>query len=165
MPIRKNCQFRSVKPPGASQDQHAIVTESVTVISLTRIPPSEPISYRMSMPFDEVPKSVLAHIVDVHCHPTDSETPHDVMEALPITICAMATQQSDQSLVRNLASRYPGKVIPCFGDFTWRLSLSQAISHSGNLRQDRISPVVHPLDQAPRSGIFIKARALSTITP
>lgn len=61
------------------------------------------------------PKSVLAHVVDVHCHPTDSPIITEVMESLPIRICAMATRGSDQKLVKNLAEAYPAKVIPCFG--------------------------------------------------
>lgn len=59
---------------------------------------------------------VLRHITDVHCHPTDSEISTEEMMALPITICAMATRQSDQILVAELARAYPQKVIPCFGE-------------------------------------------------
>lgn len=62
---------------------------------------------------------VLRHIVDVHCHPTDApEGVSDAsMESLEITICAMSTMPSDQAKVRNLALRYPDKVVPCFGQF------------------------------------------------
>jgi hypothetical protein len=37
------------------------------------------------------------------------------MERLGITICAMATMQSDQDKVKALALRFPEKVVPCFG--------------------------------------------------
>ncbi|KAI0964243.1 hypothetical protein AcW1_001106 [Taiwanofungus camphoratus] len=65
------------------------------------------------------PPSVLRHVVDVHCHPTDSAFSPEAMAALPIRICAMATRQSDQGLVRALAEAYPGKVVPCFGYHPW----------------------------------------------
>jgi hypothetical protein len=62
-------------------------------------------------------KVVLGHIVDVHCHPTDA--PDGVspisMERLGITVCAMSTMQTDQVCVRDLATAYPKKVVPCFG--------------------------------------------------
>ena len=32
---------------------------------------------------------VLAHVVDVHCHPTDSVMETSSMDSLPIRICAM----------------------------------------------------------------------------
>lgn len=61
-------------------------------------------------------KLVLRHVVDVHCHPTDApQISHETMQGLSITLCAMATRQSDQQRVRDLALRYPDKVIPCFG--------------------------------------------------
>ncbi|KAL4070703.1 hypothetical protein J3A83DRAFT_4372885 [Scleroderma citrinum] len=62
---------------------------------------------------------VLRHVVDVHCHPTDSPVSPDVMDQLPITICAMSSQPSDQSRVRDLALAYPDKVVPCFGYHPW----------------------------------------------
>ncbi|PSR71090.1 hypothetical protein PHLCEN_2v13059 [Hermanssonia centrifuga] len=65
------------------------------------------------------PPEVLAHVVDVHCHPTDSRISPEVMDSLPIRICAMATRGNDQALVRNLAKEYPEKVIPCFGYHPW----------------------------------------------
>ena len=59
---------------------------------------------------------VLRHVVDVHCHPTEApEIDPDIMQNLCITICAMASRQSDQLRVRDLAVRYPDHVIPCFG--------------------------------------------------
>lgn len=61
---------------------------------------------------------VLRHVVDVHCHPTDAgDIPPEAMETLEITICAMASMQSDQQRVAALAEAYPDKVIPCFGRF------------------------------------------------
>ncbi|KAI5120837.1 hypothetical protein M0805_007024 [Coniferiporia weirii] len=68
---------------------------------------------------DPPPADVFKHVVDVHCHPTDSEIPSNIMDELSITICAMATRQSDQSLVAELASSYPDKVVPCFGYHPW----------------------------------------------
>ncbi|KAI6161470.1 hypothetical protein EDD17DRAFT_1697901 [Pisolithus thermaeus] len=65
------------------------------------------------------PPCILRHIVDVHCHPTDSPITPVAMDQLPITICAMSSRPSDQYLVRDLASRYPEKVIPCFGYHPW----------------------------------------------
>ncbi|KAF9486579.1 Metallo-dependent hydrolase [Pholiota conissans] len=65
--------------------------------------------------------SVLRHIVDAHCHPTDA--PEGISDAsmaqLDITICAMASVESDQSKVRDLALRFPDKVVPCFGYHPW----------------------------------------------
>ncbi|KAF8899080.1 TatD DNase family Scn1 [Infundibulicybe gibba] len=66
------------------------------------------------------PASVLSHLVDVHCHPTDAPTISTAtMNELPITICAMASKQSDQALVHDLALAYPSKVIPAFGYHPW----------------------------------------------
>ena len=61
------------------------------------------------------PQDVLRHVVDVHCHPTDSEIRDEVVEEMSITICAMATKPDDQALVAELANKFPTKVIPCFG--------------------------------------------------
>lgn len=61
------------------------------------------------------PLDVLRHVVDVHCHPTDSDVTTRAMENLAITICAMSSRPVDQSLVRDLANAYPEKVVPCFG--------------------------------------------------
>ncbi|KAF8640697.1 hypothetical protein AX17_000353 [Amanita inopinata Kibby_2008] len=41
------------------------------------------------------------------------------MRSLHITLCAMATRQSDQQRVRDLAKQYSSKVIPCFGYHPW----------------------------------------------
>jgi len=64
-------------------------------------------------------KDVLNHIVDVHCHPTDSEITEEHLNDLQITVCAMATRQDDQELVAELARNHPDKVIPCFGYHPW----------------------------------------------
>lgn len=71
-----------------------------------------------AMDVGTVDPQVLRHVVDVHCHPTDASiiTP-DSMERLPITVCAMSSRPSDQLLVRDLATNYPSKVIPAFGQF------------------------------------------------
>jgi len=63
---------------------------------------------------------VLCHIVDVHCHPTDvpEGISVDSMDKLDITICAMSSMESDQGKVRDLGTRYPEKVVPCFGQWT-----------------------------------------------
>jgi hypothetical protein len=72
---------------------------------------SDTVSHRDTLP----PPSVLRHVVDVHCHPTDSEIPVKIMDNLPIALCAMSTLQADQGLVRDLATAFPAKVVPCFG--------------------------------------------------
>ncbi|KAL5495101.1 SCN1 [Sanghuangporus weigelae] len=64
-------------------------------------------------------RDVLKHVVDVHCHPTDSEIPISVVDELPITICAMATRYEDQVLVADLARAHPDRVIPSFGFHPW----------------------------------------------
>lgn len=80
----------------------------------------------------DLPADVLKHVVDVHCHPTDSETSPEAIQKLPIKICAMATRPGDQvrtvcqcshslalilmqDAVAKLARANPQHVIPCFG--------------------------------------------------
>lgn len=72
---------------------------------------------KMQATLSSVPRSVLEHVIDVHCHPTDSDISAtlQVIEGMPIRICAMATRRSDQRLVADLARAQPEKVIPCFG--------------------------------------------------
>ncbi|KAF8560110.1 Metallo-dependent hydrolase [Imleria badia] len=65
------------------------------------------------------PLDVLRHVVDVHCHPTDSDVTIQAMDNLAITICAMSSRQADQFLVRDLANAYAEKVVPCFGYHPW----------------------------------------------
>ncbi|KAG6837326.1 hypothetical protein H0H93_011421 [Arthromyces matolae] len=60
---------------------------------------------------DLPPSSVLEHIVDVHCHPTDAPgISSESISQLPITICAMSSMETDQHLVRNLALANPDKL-------------------------------------------------------
>ena len=69
------------------------------------------------------PLDVLRHVVDVHCHPTDSEITPQAMDNLAITICAMSCTPVDQPLVRDLARAYPNKVVPAFGQHAHTLLL------------------------------------------
>ncbi|KAF7347605.1 Dnase family scn1 [Mycena venus] len=84
------------------------------------------------------PPRVLRHIVDVHCHPTDSPISAKSMEQLEISVCAMSTHHGDQSMVRDLALQNPAKVIPCFGYHPWfthRISLRPVTSKSEHYRR------------------------------
>jgi Tat protein secretion system quality control protein TatD with DNase activity len=71
---------------------------------------------------------ILVHIVDVHCHPTDAlSIAASTIESLPCTLCAMATQEGDQSKVAALARARPDRIVPAFGYHPWwthRISLS-----------------------------------------
>jgi len=78
------------------------------------------------------PLDVLRHVVDVHCHPTDSDVTTQAMDNLAITICAMSSRPADQSLVRDLANAYPEKVVPCFGQQLHAVSLAFS-NHSSKL--------------------------------
>ena len=71
----------------------------------------------MQEALSSVPRSVLEHVIDVHCHPTDSDmgATLEMAKEMPIRICAMATRRSDQRLVADLARAQPEKVIPSFG--------------------------------------------------
>ncbi|KAJ7293052.1 TatD DNase family Scn1 [Mycena rebaudengoi] len=66
-----------------------------------------------------LPSNLLAHIVDVHCHPTDGLISDESMRNLHITLLAQSTRSGDQRVVRNLSLSYPNKVIPCFGYHPW----------------------------------------------
>ena len=57
-----------------------------------------------------IPKDVLAHVVDVHCHPTDNEIGVEDAANLPIRLCAMASRADDQTKVAELATKNPKKV-------------------------------------------------------
>ena len=74
------------------------------------------------------PAEVLKHVVDVHCHPTDSEISLEAIESLPIRICAMSTRMSDQPLVAELARNHSDKVIPCFGEFKVLMAVYEFLS-------------------------------------
>ncbi|KAG8933438.1 hypothetical protein FRC02_011816 [Tulasnella sp. 418] len=65
------------------------------------------------------PFEVLEHVTDVHCHPTDSPIPDDIMDSLKIKVCSMATRADDQEKVKELARKWPDKVTPCFGWHPW----------------------------------------------
>jgi hypothetical protein len=71
------------------------------------------------------PSSLLRHVVDVHCHPTDTGVNESSQNALPIRICAMASRRSDQSKVAELARSRPDKIIPCFGELLHRATRSR----------------------------------------
>ncbi|KIK70620.1 hypothetical protein GYMLUDRAFT_149638 [Collybiopsis luxurians FD-317 M1] len=87
-----------------------------------------------SIPPVAATNSVLRHVVDVHCHPTDAPSiDPQSMADLSITVCAMSSRPSDQSLVRNLAQAYPEKVIPCFGYHPW---FSHLISIRGDVSRE-----------------------------
>ncbi|KAH9897885.1 hypothetical protein C8Q73DRAFT_682898 [Cubamyces lactineus] len=90
---------------------------SVSTSKPTAIPSEDVLQREL----DRVPHEVLAHVVDVHCHPTDSDfgMTSEFVKELPIRICAMSTRRSDQELVANLARAHPEKVIPCFGYHPW----------------------------------------------
>lgn len=87
------------------------------------------------------PLDVLRHVVDVHCHPTDSDITAQAMDNLAITICAMSTRPADQSLVRDLANAYPDKVVPCFGQRLHAVLLAFS-NHTPNM--DWMTPGYHP---------------------
>lgn len=80
-------------------------------------PPPSAIPDDLQAAVDSVPRSVLQHVIDVHCHPTDSDMTmtHRVADEMAVRVCAMATRRSDQKLVADLAHAHPDKVIPCFG--------------------------------------------------
>ncbi|KAB5596247.1 hypothetical protein CTheo_232 [Ceratobasidium theobromae] len=73
--------------------------------------------------------SVLSHLVDVHCHPTDNSPILD--EHINVVqlgkICAMASNSDDQAKVRELGERMGDRVVMCFGYHPWwshRISIS-----------------------------------------
>jgi Tat protein secretion system quality control protein TatD with DNase activity len=71
---------------------------------------------------------ILAHLVDVHCHPTVAPViATSTIESLPCTLCAMATRVEDQQKVAALARARPDRIVPGFGYHPWwihRISLS-----------------------------------------
>ncbi|KAF9531935.1 TatD DNase family Scn1 [Crepidotus variabilis] len=64
---------------------------------------------------------ILAHITDVHCHPTDAPggVSTSSMQQLGIHICAMSSGPHDQEKVKALATAYPEKATPAFGYHPW----------------------------------------------
>ena len=71
---------------------------------------------------------ILAHLVDVHCHPTVAPViATSTIESLPCTLCAMSSREGDQSMVAALARACPDRIVPGFGYHPWwahRISLS-----------------------------------------
>jgi Tat protein secretion system quality control protein TatD with DNase activity len=71
---------------------------------------------------------ILAHLVDVHCHPTVAPViAASTIESLPCTLCAMSSREGDQSMVAALARARPDRIVPGFGYHPWwahRISLS-----------------------------------------
>ncbi|CAE6513344.1 hypothetical protein RSOLAG22IIIB_03205 [Rhizoctonia solani] len=65
--------------------------------------------------------AVLSHIVDVHCHPTDTSPISDEhIQAVQLgQICAMSSNADDQAKVRELGQRMGDRVIMCFGYHPW----------------------------------------------
>ncbi|OSD06213.1 Metallo-dependent hydrolase [Trametes coccinea BRFM310] len=123
-------------PNGPSEGDNASAASQRTP---PRASASLPSAEELQRELDKVPRAVLAHVVDVHCHPTDSkaEMTHRVVEDLPIRICAMATRRSDQELVADLARAHPDKVVPCFGYHPWFyhwISLATAASKEAHYR-------------------------------
>ncbi|KAF8605421.1 Metallo-dependent hydrolase [Ceratobasidium sp. AG-I] len=67
------------------------------------------------------PASVLSHLVDVHCHPTDtSPISNEHISSVQLGhVCAMSTHMEDQAKVRELGERMGDRVIMCFGYHPW----------------------------------------------
>ncbi|KAF8309019.1 Metallo-dependent hydrolase [Clavulina sp. PMI_390] len=61
------------------------------------------------------------HLTDVHCHPTASlaDITDEEMSKLPLRVVAMSSRARDQSLVADLATKWPDKIVPCFGYHPW----------------------------------------------
>jgi hypothetical protein len=55
-------------------------------------------------------EDVLAHVVDVHCHPTDGKVGAEDVAGLPIRLCAMASRADDQAKVADLATKNSKRV-------------------------------------------------------
>ncbi|TFY54104.1 hypothetical protein EVG20_g9847 [Dentipellis fragilis] len=84
-----------------------------------------------------VPQDVLAHVVDVHCHPSQRSIEHSVTSALVHAICPMASRPWDQPRIRALAEQCPEKVIPAFGYHPWfthHIALTPPISTETHYR-------------------------------
>nr|ODN95384.1 hypothetical protein L204_03923 [Cryptococcus depauperatus CBS 7855] len=85
-----------------------------------------PVWERISLP----PASILAHLTDAHCHPTDLFHSRQVYQDVPLRgIAAMATVPEDQEKVKKLSverlQNVPSKesnsveVVACFGYHPW----------------------------------------------
>ncbi|KAH9971899.1 hypothetical protein BJV77DRAFT_1057218 [Russula vinacea] len=125
------------------------------------------------MPHTLPASEVLAHLVDVHCHPTDAPSiAASTIGSLPCTLCAMSTQQGDQSKVAWLARARPDRVVPAFGHHPWwahRISLSApAPDHAAHYRALFLSPSSSPSSpsQPPSADLETAfARLLPTLPP
>ncbi|CAE6459799.1 unnamed protein product [Rhizoctonia solani] len=64
---------------------------------------------------------VLSHIVDAHCHPTDTSPISDqhIRTVQLGQICAMSSNADDQAKVRELGHRMGDRVVMCFGYHPW----------------------------------------------
>ncbi|CDS01576.1 related to Cut9 interacting protein scn1 [Sporisorium scitamineum] len=84
---------------------------------------------RESAALDQPPKELAALFVDSHCHPTDdpaayaSSSLDELLSRIGSTtvgkLVCMSTNTRDQSMVAELASRHPDRIIPCFGWHPW----------------------------------------------
>ena len=81
-----------------------------------------------SLPYMMPTPEILAHLVDVHCHPTAAPViATSTIGSLPCTLCAMSSREGDQSMVAALARARPDRIVPGFGYHPWwahRISLS-----------------------------------------
>lgn len=68
------------------------------------------------------PASVLSHLVDVHCHPTDTSPISDehISGVQLGHVCAMATHTEDQAKVRELGEKMGDRVVMGFGKVLMR---------------------------------------------
>jgi len=67
-----------------------------------------------------LPSSLLPHLHDAHCHPTDH--PHTLSQidaSASGSLCAMSTRPDDQSLVESFSKDNPERVISFFGYHPW----------------------------------------------
>ncbi len=83
------------------------------------------------------PAKIAELFVDSHCHPTDDPSAYTspnidelssrIDNVVVGRLVCMSTNARDQTMVAELASRHPDKVIPCFGWHPWfahQISLS-----------------------------------------
>lgn len=78
---------------------------------------------------EQPPTAIAQLFVDTHCHPTDDpaayassnldELATRIEDVVVGRLVCMSTNARDQTMVAELASRYPDKVIPCFGWHPW----------------------------------------------
>ncbi|QRV88012.1 TatD DNase family protein [Ceratobasidium sp. AG-Ba] len=115
------------------------------------------------------PASVLSHLVDVHCHPTDSSPiPDDHVAGVQLgQICAMSTHTHDQEKVKELGERMGDRAIMCFGYHPWwahQISLSDTLLSTEEHYRTLFSPSQNHEDAFQRILPSLPApRALSSI--